>query len=227
VENKRGKTTHRSNQVVYRVEPWNYVVKFTEFECLEESSELSGSDEIVTTWAVASDEGYVWTKITGEYTGVDAGGTYPYKPEDSIAFNPNGTFHPVKYALLISTQMFEWDEGDVKTWVSALNVVEDVANGLADIAKEANPQGNQAAAVILKGAATLSKVAAKVFPFIGGSDADLVATQPFFKNSLQLLEMTEDPSTRNFIVYKDKLDFEFADTNGHYRAFFEVIRERP
>lgn len=114
-----------SNQVRIEVAPYSYRVTFGEMTCIDESDpEGAGDDEVVTRWALEAD-GTVFTKGSGEYTGFSDGVVKPYEGDDRVVF-PGAGPGEVRTHLTLTTQLWEWDEGDAADWNTALQVVSSI-----------------------------------------------------------------------------------------------------
>jgi hypothetical protein len=99
-----------SDPVRYEVLAWRFTVAFIGFDCLDESNETSGSDEVMALWGLAADD-MVTERTSQIYTDIDAGGTYSFTEDDKHLL-PVPT--KVRHQLTIIARMYETDiEGDV------------------------------------------------------------------------------------------------------------------
>lgn len=99
-----------SDPVRYEVLAWRFTVAFIGFDCLDESNETTGSDEIMALWGLAADD-MVTQRTSQIYPGIDAGGTYSFT-EDDKALLPVPT--EVRRQLTIIARMYETEIEDDK-----------------------------------------------------------------------------------------------------------------
>lgn len=194
----------------YKIEPWRYRVNFLNFSCTDESNEASGSDEIVTAWAISADEKY-FLKSTYEYEGVDQGGNYDYRNEDRSVLTPSGDSYPVKFVLSIVTRLYEWDsEGQTR-----LNS-EDASYKIAQALSSSGNSTAQAASVVVVLVGLLADALSSI-----DSGADPLGEQTLVWTSAELLKATRNPQRR----FEGELFFNNPDSEGSHIVRYEVLRE--
>jgi hypothetical protein len=104
----------------------SYRVVFDRMVCIDEATDHSPSNEIVTQWGISAD-GNVWSKHTGKYGDIDEGDEIAYGGSDRVVYLPDGGAGEVGECLLISTALYEWDRGRIETVTQVLGFVEDIA----------------------------------------------------------------------------------------------------
>lgn len=199
---------------IYEVAAPQYRVNFTKMKCLDESNpEWWGSDEIVTFWGIVADD-QVWKKNTDEYGGFDDGDEKPYKASDQRVFPPDANWGEVRYAVVIVTDLYEWDVGDVNAVQDFIGLLGDVGAGLSLAGV-----GSAALAVVIEAIAWFLKTIIGAIASWFGGDPDHLGTQElsYTSNSLQQL-MSSGQS------YSRALLFQNSGSTGSYRLNYTISR---
>ena len=196
------------------VAPLQYMVRFTQIHCLDESDpEKLGHDEIFTMWCIVRD-GMAHAKSVGdhkEYYNWDDGDWDRYHPDDQNVFPPNDDAS-VKQALAIATTLYEWDAGDMKKVNEVIGVASEVTQAILTY------KGDKQTAELVK---ALTPVLQKVVTWFGGSP-DYLGTQTMGWSAMELAALTDNPEKR----FAGRLEFRNNDDTGSYEVFYEVM-EKP
>ncbi len=203
----------QSDAVTYQIGAPRYRVVFVKMICVDESDpEWMGDDELVTFWSSTAD-GNVWTKNSEEYTEFSDGTEKNYTGSDSKVVATNGDWSEVKWALALSTRLYEWDAGDVKATQDFVGFMGDIGAIAASIAW--GPEAGPVAKLIAEG---LSKAIGELASWFGG-DPDFAGQvdEVFTATELQNLLKPGDNTTRT-------LDFFNSDT-GDYKLVYRIYRE--
>jgi len=203
----------QSDAVTYEIGAPRYRVVFVKMICVDESDpEWVGDDELVTFWSATAD-GNVWTKNSEEYTGFSDGTEKSYSGGDSKVVATNGDWAEVKWALAVSTRLYEWDAGDVKATQEFVGFMGDIGAIAASIAY--GPEAGPIAKLIAEG---LSKAIGELASWLGGDpDSAGQVDEVFTATELQNLLKPGQDTTRT-------LDFINSDT-GDYKLVYRIYRE--
>jgi hypothetical protein len=210
ITNTRGGTVVSSNYTVYDVQGWSYTVQLISFSNTDESNEASGSDELQTITAVAADD-VMFMHASGEYEGVDQGGTYEYRIGDQMITAPTGMGAQVTKLLALVVRLYEID--------SSLGTAGgNDAAGAGKIAEALVSSGNDyamaAGAVLLILGASLEAVAKS------GEGSDFLGEQRRTWTAVELLQMTPQPTG----TFQQTMDFSNADSEGSNSVLFQIRR---
>jgi hypothetical protein len=205
----------------YEVGVPQYKIVFTKMECLDESDpEWWGHDEIVTFWAVCAD-GTAVAKNTGEYEGFDDGTTKLYtektsddKAGDGNVWMPDGTWGEVRYGLGLSTQLYEWDAGDVKAAQDFAKFAGEVFSDMISIF-----WSKAAGDIAQKITKYLGDVVKWVASLFGGDPDDLGLREEYF-SAVDLQKML-GPGKK----VDRTLEFRNDDWTGSYRLYYSIWRK--
>jgi hypothetical protein len=203
----------QSDAVTYGIGAPRYRVVFEKMICVDESDpEWMGDDELVTFWSSTAD-GNVWTKNSEEYTDFSDGTEKGYSGSDSKVVATNGDWTEVKWALAVSTRLYEWDAGDVKATQDFVGFMGDIGAIAASIAW--GPEAGPVAKLIAEG---LSKAIGELASWFGG-DPDFAGqvNEVFTATELQNLLKPGESTSRT-------LNFINSDT-GDYKLVYRIYRE--
>jgi hypothetical protein len=198
-----------SSSLIYKVRPYRFAVNFLDFHCLDESNEGSPHDEIVTIWGYVADN-EMHGKTTGEYVDVDAGETHAYKPGDRVLFTGE-----VRRAFLFTTQLYEWDDGDIHALNEVLGFVSDIAGEVAKLAIVAAPVAAAIAGFVAVFLPFLQKLIAAI-----GNGPDQLGQQDQGWLVQDLQAQTDNPQRK----ISGQLPFINSDSEGSHIVHYEVVR---
>jgi hypothetical protein len=214
--------TKTSKWVSYQILPHQFQVNFLTMQCIDESNPESDivdplfditikefHDTLVTTWAVGADALRVF-KCSKDYGGFDDDDPAPYAPQDSAVFSGE-----VKHGLVLASQLFEWDAGDVKSVTEVIQMFGDIAGDIAKLLADKSPK----AAAILMGVKIASPFLQKVIAYFG-ADADLLGEQSLAFQAADLQKKTQNDSK----TFAGELPFLNNDATGSYKLAYEVVR---
>lgn len=203
----------QSDAITYEIGAPRYRVVFVKMICVDESDpEWMGDDELVTFWSSTAD-GNVWTKNSEEYTDFSDGTEENYNGTDSKVVATNGDWTEVKWALALSTRLYEWDAGDVKATQDFVGFMGDIGAIAASIAY--GPEAGPVAKLIAEG---LSKAIGELASWFGG-DPDFAGEvdEVFTATELQNMLKPGEDTTRT-------INFFNSDT-GDYKLVYRIYRE--
>ncbi len=202
-----------SDAIAYTVGTPRYRIVFERIKCVDESNpEWWGSDEIVTFWTVTAD-GDVWTKNTDEYGGFDDGDLKNYKAADRNIFRIDGSWGEIQYGMLLVTQLYEWDVGDVHAMQDFVGFMGHVAAGLASLSG-----GLPLAAVIEAVAWLMKQVIGAIASWFGG-DPDHLGTEELYLSYHDLQRLVPPGGS-----YARSLHFYNSGSTGSYRLYYRITR---
>ena len=203
--------TGLTNWVEYDVRPHRFKVNFTQIACKDESDPegWGGSDEVVAAWLVVGDT-FAWNKLSTEYEGFDDGTVKAFHGTDQSVFMVDGSQKEVSQVLAISTLLFEWDSGDVKSANQAIGFVGDLAAAILSYI-----YGPKAGAIVQEVVPYIQQVVA----WLGGNPDNLGRRDLYF-SAYDLYHMTAQSKK-----YVGELNFDNNDDTGSYRLTYEVYRE--
>jgi len=198
----------------YQVATPSYRLTFNTIKCLDESNpEWWGSDEIVTFWGIVADD-RVWKKNTDEYGGFDDGDEKPYKTSDQRVFPVDANWGNVKYGLVVVTDLYEWDAGDVDAVQDFIGLLGDVGAGLSLAGL-----GTAALAVIIEAVAWFLKTIIGAIVSWFGGDPDHLGTQDLNWTYRSLQQMLSPGASDSHSIR-----FENGGSTGSYRLGYTISR---
>jgi len=205
--------TWQSELIPVVILPYKYKVEFTQLTCLDESDELSPSDEAMVIWAVIADGFGAQPKMSQEMKNFDGGETQAFAVADRSVFRFDNSAGPIGAGLHIITQLFEVD--DIDGVIAAFQIIKTACEAAAIGAAPFNI----GVAAIAGAAAKVAEAAASLADLIG-NEPDSLGTQPLEWTATQLQTQTNNPNKQ----LSGQLAFINSDATGSWRADFVVTR---
>lgn len=202
-----------------------YKIIFDTVQCKDESNpEWLGRfvpchDEVVTFWLVQADEDF-YTRNTGMYSGFDDNDMQSYD-EDGPVLTPSGQWHPISHGIILNTQLYEWDEGDVHAAQGALSAAATAAKW---ILRFAWPGYGEAVGALGEAVASL---AGTIIDCMWG-DPDMLgeSTEPFTAEVLDQI-CTKRAGEPGPAISLRTLDYNNSDRTGSYQLKYHILQDKP
>jgi hypothetical protein len=211
-------------RTLYTADVPRYKVIFDTVQCKDESNPektwpVSCHDEVVTFWLVQADND-LYTRNTGMYSGFDDGDMQTYD-DDGPVLTPWGDWHPVAAGIVLNTQLFEWDEGDVHAARGALN---GVATAVKWIVRFACPAYGE----IIGGVCEMvAYIAGDIVEALWGAPEILgESTEPFTAEVLDQI-CSRRPGEAGPAVASRVLDYNNSDRTGSYQLKYRILQDKP
>lgn len=199
-----GVTTHGDRFPIY-VNAFVFLIEAKEFTCIVETTETSGSDEIVTAWFYAADS-YVNGRVTRQYGDVDAGKTYVYDENERQVMRS-----VVRRRFALDVGLTDWDTDEDPSSDQGLTSV-----------------SSKFGQLIGTGTGVVSIVAVAFIVITLGidiiieqfSDPDSVGTGSISFSAAELIKLTDNASLK----YVAELPIGVSDSTGKYLFFLSITR---
>lgn len=193
----------------YQVGSWSYFVSLQNLHCIDESNELSDSDEIQVA-AMTTVDATCFIKCTREYEDIDAGGDYSFDVKDKFLQSSGGAVE-VFSLLGLELRLYEIDKRPIDVDRTQEQ------DGAARLALALGTLGNDHAA--LAGAVVLIlgevlKAAVRV------DDSNYLGSQSRTWSPQQLLELTRTAEQS----FDEELLFSNPDSEGSHRVTVRITR---
>lgn len=205
--------TWESQLIPVVILPYKYKVEFTQLTCVDESNEMSPSDEAMVIWAVTADGFGSQPKMSQEMKDFDGGETHAFIVADRSVFRFDNSAGPIGAGLSLVTELWEVDDidGVIAAFHAIKTVCEAVAIGAAPF--------NVAVAAIAGAGAKIAEAAAAIADLIG-NESDFLGIQTLLWTATQLQTQTNNPNKQ----FSGQLAFINSDATGSWRADFVVTR---
>ncbi len=215
--NVRSGNSGYSDFSLFQILPTNYKVKFTHLKCIDESSELSASDELVVAWVIIADDS-AWAKGSSEFSNVDKGETKNFSETDGLIIPASGGWQPVRDFIYFRTTLYEWDQGDIDSYNSAIKSVGEVAPavGTAIGAIFGSPEAGKKAGEIIQ---VIGDGLTKLISWLGGGDPDFMGSYSKTYTAPELQNLTSSKP-----IFSDEIPFFNDDATGSDILYFNITR---
>ncbi|HKQ74511.1 MAG TPA: hypothetical protein VJ810_12540 [Blastocatellia bacterium] len=207
-----GMTWH-SQLIPIVILPYKYKVEFTQLTCVDESNELSPSDEAMAIWAVTADGFGSQPKMSQEMSDFDGGETHAFTVADRPVFRFDNTAGPISAGLSLVTEL--WEVDDIDGVVAAFHAIKTVCEAVAIAAAPFNV----VVAAIAGAGSKIADAAAAIAELIG-NESDFLGIQTLLWTATQLQTQTNNPNKQ----FSGQLAFINSDSTGSWRADFVVTR---